>query len=1055
MFGVYSYAQTYTIAQSGNAAPGYFLISPAKSDTLGVIDNYGQPVFPLNVGMQINLTSYKSRELTYFGVTNTGGTLGLAAYIRMNAKQQITDSIFPIGPYQADFHEGFAASDSTFIILSMYRVKTDLSSYVPGGQKDAEVIGGVIQEISRSGRVLFEWKSFDHIPYSDAAEDTDFTQSVIDVLHINSIIRDTDGGLILSCRHLDEIIKIHGTTGKIIWRLGGSKSKNNQFRFLNDTVGSFFGFSHQHSVSRTSRGTLLVFDNGNLKPLPRTSRVVEYEINEKDKTARKVFEYSPAQSVFAATMGNATELPNGNILVGYGAALNTNSTPSEIAAHEIDRTGRVVATVNNLPLPRLNAYRILKSTYGMTGVQLAMNKTGIVELANTDSSTSLSMQITTLKKPVIVTAEKHHYAPRNISYASPTTLFYPPVRWAIRFDDTTAATGTMKLRLDNTKDLLDPSSVTLVHRPVEGKGAFSIVTGTYSSADKSWTLPSIKHGEFAVAYTTRLLPELVHPVNGSTNVQQKTLFRWNKLLFATSYELQISRDSSFAKDVAVYTASDTTYTPPTLRNNTTFWWRIRKQTSQGMSSWSAAWKFTTEFNSPLITAPDTALVPAVVNQFTQFKWRSVEGATRYNVVFRDSAGIVLLDTTQADTVCLPVPYLPADMKITWNVSAIIDSASSRPSNSAIIATVPKQPQLVTPEPNVMLFPSASVVLRWLPVGETRPHRLIVKSIGNNSILVDTTLQATVFEFSSIEPEKDYEWSCASIGRYGASITSTRRFSMARSASLDKPFIEAPVERNQLPFLQPVLCAWKSVNGALSYHVQAARDVVFDSPVVDTVLSGVSTDVLFSEASSLYAWRVQARNGYDVSPWSDTVYVSTRLDSNVVLTPTYPLHGTRTAKESDVFRFATDSSFTGFEVQVSQDPRFASIDYKLFCFTDSTEYTFLVNGARYYWRILGSYGPGKQFLSQTSTMVVNSEVGVSEDRLKAIDIDIVRLDNTISLTNNGLERITGVYVYDYVGRRISLSNIVHAGGRSVFQMDFSGPCFIVVTFSSGKTYFMRA
>ena len=51
-----------------------------------------------------------------------------------------------------------------------------------------------------------------------------------------------DGNLLLSCRHLDEVIKINKNTGNIMWRLGGEASKNNEFTFLNDTTDGFVGF---------------------------------------------------------------------------------------------------------------------------------------------------------------------------------------------------------------------------------------------------------------------------------------------------------------------------------------------------------------------------------------------------------------------------------------------------------------------------------------------------------------------------------------------------------------------------------------------------------------------------------------------------------------------------------------------------------------------------------------------------------------------------------------------------------------------------------------------
>jgi len=116
----------------------------------------------------------------------------------------------------------------------------DLSGIVPGGSPSASIIGAVIQELKFSnGAVVFEWKSLDHIPVTETTDDIKLTDNLIDYIHVNSVSKDTDGNLIVSCRHLDEVIKIKKSTGEILWRLGGSASKNNQFTFVYDSFNNF------------------------------------------------------------------------------------------------------------------------------------------------------------------------------------------------------------------------------------------------------------------------------------------------------------------------------------------------------------------------------------------------------------------------------------------------------------------------------------------------------------------------------------------------------------------------------------------------------------------------------------------------------------------------------------------------------------------------------------------------------------------------------------------------------------------------------------------------
>lgn len=1049
-------SKTYKITQHGSANPGYFLISPTNSDTLGVVDNYGRMVFPHQVGMQNNLLPYKNRELTYFGLAKTAGSQGTPCFFRLNAEQQVTDTIFPVGPYQTDFHEGYATSDSTFMILGSYNVRTDLSNVVAGGKPDAEIICGVIQEVTRSGRVLFEWKSLDHIPYLDATEDIDFTQSVIDVIHVNSIYRDVDGGLLVSCRHLDEVIKIDGKTGEVIWRLGGSKSKNNQFRFLNDTLSGFFGFSHQHSVFRTARGTIMMFDNGNLKPDPRSSRVVEYEIDEKQKTVRKVFEYRPKPEVYASSMGSVTSFPNGNILIGYGSAIKQTGEPSEVAAEEIDRNGNVVATVLNTRLPRMFPYRILKTTYGMTGVQHTITTAGSKQFSDSDSTTLITLQTATARKPAIVTVERHHYPPRNVTYSIPTTLYYPPVRWGIRLDDTTALTGTTKLRLSGVADVEDPGKVNVLYRPVEGSGSFDILTATYSSADSSWTIPFIKQGEFAVAYSGRLRPELVAPLTESMDVDERPQLRWNKLLFASSYQLQIARDSAFTTDVESLTVADTVFTPAPLRNNSVFWWRMRKISGQGTGPWSAHWRFTTRFNRPLILEPAADTQAVFVNAASVFRWTSIKGASGYRIVVSDSGAGAVLDTVLTDTVCRVVGSLPTDAQLSWNVRAIIDSVTGPASTTCVITTAPQQPILIAPEPNVYLPNTSKTVVSWMAGDNVIRHKLSVVTVPESEVIVDTVLDnKSSFTVEDLKSGKRYRWTCVALGTFGPSIPGVREFVVAERSTYPKPIISGPLQRSGVSTINPVECGWFGVPGASEYHLQIARDVVFDNPVIDTILDSESIAVVFDRASSLYAWRVQARNGFDISPWSDTVYASTVVDSSLAIVPLYPVHGTNAAMVDDVFRFQASPKFFSYQVDLARDPRFISIDFKLYGFTDSVRYTFLSEGERYYWRVIGTTLSGQTYRSQVSTMVVNTSIDVADDDLSDQSVWFERRGEEIILHTKVLGTIECVRLYTLLGQCIRTDGPFDNGTELRISMQNRGPLYLIVTNSAGKTYYARA
>ncbi len=200
--------------------------------------------------------------------------------------------------------------DGHAILFSYDPETVDMSQYVSGGKVNATVLGLIVQELDRGHNVVFQWRSWDHLSITDA-EGVDFTSQTVDYVHGNAIEVDTDGNLLISSRHMSEIIKINRQTGDIIWRWGGN---NNEFQ----SVGDYTRFSYQHAVRRLPNGHILMFDNGNMRP-EHFSRVVEYSLDEQNKVATFVWEYRHTPDVYGYAMGYADRRDDGTTLIGWGA----------------------------------------------------------------------------------------------------------------------------------------------------------------------------------------------------------------------------------------------------------------------------------------------------------------------------------------------------------------------------------------------------------------------------------------------------------------------------------------------------------------------------------------------------------------------------------------------------------------------------------------------------------------------------------------------------------------------------------------------------------------
>ena len=184
-----------------------------------------------------------------------------------------------------------------------------------GGPPAANLIEVVIQELDERGRIVFEWRSWQHVRPDETAVPDELEMAppgVVSYMHGNGFTLDQDGHIILSARRFDELIKINRETGEIMWRMGGGLSQSNEFTFMDDPLD---GFSGQHHPQILPNGNLLLFDNGTSHDPPQ-SRVVEYELDQDARTARLVWSYSDGR--FSPAMGSAQRLPNGNTLIGWG-----------------------------------------------------------------------------------------------------------------------------------------------------------------------------------------------------------------------------------------------------------------------------------------------------------------------------------------------------------------------------------------------------------------------------------------------------------------------------------------------------------------------------------------------------------------------------------------------------------------------------------------------------------------------------------------------------------------------------------------------------------------
>jgi hypothetical protein len=210
---------------------------------------------------------------------------------------------------QSDLHEFLITPHNTAIITS-YEVR-DVDLRPVGGPSSGKVIGGLVQELALpSGRVLFEWRSLDHVAIDETH--APYTGHALDYFHVNSVDLGSDGDLLISARNTWGLYKVSRTTGKVLWRLGGKRSTFE--------MGAGTGFAWQHDARHHGNGLISVFDNGGMPFVQPQARALLIQLDGKrlQATLARKYTHRPGR-VRSRFMGNAQLLGNGNLVVGWGS----------------------------------------------------------------------------------------------------------------------------------------------------------------------------------------------------------------------------------------------------------------------------------------------------------------------------------------------------------------------------------------------------------------------------------------------------------------------------------------------------------------------------------------------------------------------------------------------------------------------------------------------------------------------------------------------------------------------------------------------------------------
>ena len=308
---------------AGRTAPGYIFLAPKKDGAPSgplIVNNWGEVVWFYPVQPQqaadFRVQRYRGKPvLTWWQGTQPTIGIGSGKFVVMDDSYRRIADVRAGNGLSGDLHEFLITPRNTALIIAYQKVPHDLTAL--GGRKNGWIWDNVIQELDiATNRVLFEWRSIDHIPVTESAHRlparTASQKAPFDYFHANSVSLDTDGNLLVSARNTSAVYKIRRRDGRVLWTLGG---RNSDFTMRRGTR-----FAWQHDAQRQPDGTIRLFDNSAIPKVADKSRAIVLRVDTRAKTASLVRAFTHPRKLLAPHQGNAQRLANGDLLVGWGGA---------------------------------------------------------------------------------------------------------------------------------------------------------------------------------------------------------------------------------------------------------------------------------------------------------------------------------------------------------------------------------------------------------------------------------------------------------------------------------------------------------------------------------------------------------------------------------------------------------------------------------------------------------------------------------------------------------------------------------------------------------------
>jgi hypothetical protein len=535
----------------------------------------------------------------------------------------------------------------------------------------------------------------------------------------------------------------------------------------------------------------------------------------------------------------------------------------------------------------VNQSGITGTSYGVTGLSnntLYYWRVNASNASGTSSySTAWSFTTAGLASPPTPTLS----SPSNGSTGVSTS---PTLNW-------NASTGATSYRLQVSTSpffastAVNQSGITGTSFDVTGLSNGTLYYWRVNATNASGTSAYSTRWSFTTIVAAPSAPTLSSPVNGATGVSTSPTLNWSASTGATSYQLQVSTNSSFSSTIVNQSGiTGTSYGVTGLTDGTTYYWRVNATNAGGTSSYSAPWSFTTGEGvgnppaAPMLASPTNGATG--ISPSPTLTWNASSGATSYHLEISTNSSLSTIDISQSGITgtSYGVTGLAEGATYYWRLNATNAAGTSSYSDiwsftTTIMPLAPvAAPALASPEDGATNV-SADPTLSWNPAAGAISYQLQVSTTASfkTTVVNRGGILETSIRLSGLSRNTTHYWRvCTNYGAGTGPYSSVRSFTTV-IASPVAPNLLSPMDGAVNVPTRPTF-VWEQSVGASSYQLQISTDPSFSTFVIDrSGITATSLTLSGLDVSTVYYWRVNASNAGGPGEWSS---VRTMITSSV-------------------------------------------------------------------------------------------------------------------------------------------------------------------------------